>query len=489
MASSLASSGARGAVSSSVSQVAIFLIRMIGLAVLARIIAPTDFGRFVIVFALISLVMGLVWVGLPMAANQASDLTHETQSALMLINALLGLLVGLALFISAPLIGVIYGNDDFEVIGRWLAILPFLGGLQVQLRVNLTRQRRFGTLATTEVVSLIISTGVAITLAIAGWGVWALVAQVLVQAVGDLIFLGVVSRWGPFRPRIHREELRELARFGRNVAIANAIRSLSKGIIIPVAGLSVAPGPIANFNKAHQLAITPAVLAINRSTRVVIPILSALRDDPPRLLAYFRRAHLLLLTVTCTLLLILAGLSSPLINVLLGPGWELTGQLLQILAIGSVFRALSRSVDWIYYSNSGSALALRETLWVYPFVATVTLLGLTSGVTGMAIAYAAAWLVVWPFVLFRAIRSAGGKTTQFFLDAIRTIALLGFPAGLVAYGVSHLISSPGLALTLGAVASLASVGLSTALVPAVRRDIKAVIDVFRLGIGRGKSAP
>jgi PST family polysaccharide transporter len=423
-----------------------------------------------------------------MAANQASHLTHETQSVLMLINAALGLLVSLALFFSAPLIGAVYGNEDFEAITRWLAILPLINGFRVQLRVNLTRQHRFGVLALTEVVSLIISTSVAIVLASMGWGVWALVAQVVLQAVGDLILLGVVGRWRPFRPRLHREELRELARFGRHVAGSNVIRSLSHGIILPVAGLVLPPGPLANFDKANQQAMMPVVFAVHRSSRVAVPILSALRHDPPRLLAYFRRAHLLLVTVMCTMLLILAGLSIPLTYVLLGPGWQLAGQLLQILAIGSVFRALGQSVDWVYYSNSGSGLALRQTLWVFPFVAAVTLLGLLGGVTGMAIAYSAAWLVVWPFLMIRAIRSAGGRATPFLHDAIRTIALLGGPAGLAAYVTTQFISSPGLALALGSLAALGSVALSAALAPAVRRDLRTVIAVFRRGIARRDSS-
>jgi PST family polysaccharide transporter len=481
---SLASSGAQGIVTTGASQVIIFVLRIVGLIVLARLIAPADFGHFIIVSGLTMMVLGLVFVGLPMAANQALNLTRETQTVLMVINTALGLAVSAVLSLSAPLIAAVYAIDELQDIARWLALYPLVSGLRVHLRVHLTRQLRFGVLAVLEVVALAVSTACAIALAVAGFGVLALVSQLLVQSFVELMILIVVSRWRPVRPRLNRHELRELVHFGSHVASANIVRSLSTGAILPIAAFSLTPASLANFDKAHQQAVMPVVFAVTRSGRVAIPVLSALRDDPERLLAYFRRAHLILATVTCTALLVLAGLSVPLVNVLLGPQWQLAGQLLQILAIGNVFRTLAQSLDWIYYSSSNSAHALRATLWAYPFVAVVTLLGLVGGPIGMAMAHATAWIVLWPILTIRAVRVAGGAATPIVRDAVRVISLLGVPAGLAGYGMTHVFSTDALALVFGGLAAVGAMALSAALVPAIRRDIGTVISVIRLGLAR-----
>lgn len=480
----LASSGARGIVATAGSQAVVFVLRMIGLVVLARLITPSDFGHFVTVSALTLMVLGLVFVGLPMAANQSVNLTRETQTVLLLVNAALGTAVTAALFFSAPLIAAFYSNPELEVIARWLALLPLVYGLQSHLRVNLTRHHRFGTLAMLEVVALAISTALAVALAIMGFGVLALVAQLLVQAVLELIMLTALGRLRLTWPRIYRAELRELMRFGSHVASASIIRSLSSGAIMPIAALSLTPASLANFDKAQQQAVTPVVFAVIRSGRVAIPLLSALRDDPPRLLAFFRRAQLVLVTVVCTALMVLAGLSVPLVSLLLGPGWEVAGQILPILAIGNVFRTLVQSLDWMYYSTKRSSQVLRITVWSSPFVAALTLIGLTGGVMGMALANALAWLILWPLLTVRAVRIAGGAAGPFVLDAARSILVLGAPAGFAAYAVTVFVPSDALALGAGSLAAVGTMALSAALVPAIRRDIATVIATIRLGLAR-----
>jgi hypothetical protein len=162
----------------------------------------------------------------------------------------------------------------------------------------------------------------------------------------------------------------------------------------------------------------------------------------------------------------------------------LAGQLLQILAIGNALWVLVKSLDWVYYSNDGSDLALRVTLWARPLITVVTLLGLLGGVTGMAIAYAAMSVALWPILTILAIRSVGGRASPYLLDAVRTLTLVGLPAGLAAHGATYLFSSDVLSLASGLFAATCAMALSAALFPAVRRDVTTVIAVVRLGLAR-----
>ena len=102
------------------------MVRVLGqmatLVVLARLLPPAAFGLLAMVAA-IGLVLDLVKeFGLSSATIQKSDITHAQVSALFWINAGVGTVLAVGLFLAAPLIANFYGQPELESIARWLSI-------------------------------------------------------------------------------------------------------------------------------------------------------------------------------------------------------------------------------------------------------------------------------------------------------------------------------------------------------------------------------
>ena len=138
--------------------------------------------------------------GLSAATIQKPVISQAQVSALFWINAAAGAALGAALLMSAPLLARFYGQPDLEAVTEWLALGFVLSGLTVQHWALLRRQMRFGAIAGLETAADIASFAVAIALAVAGKGYWALVAQRLVSPALLLAGSWTVCRWRPARP-------------------------------------------------------------------------------------------------------------------------------------------------------------------------------------------------------------------------------------------------------------------------------------------------
>src|SRR5512140_2650749 len=88
------------------------LAQMATLVVLARLLPPSAFGLLAMVAA-IGTVLDLVKeFGLSAATIQKQDITHAQVSALFWINASVGTVLGIGLFLAAPLLARFYGQPE-----------------------------------------------------------------------------------------------------------------------------------------------------------------------------------------------------------------------------------------------------------------------------------------------------------------------------------------------------------------------------------------
>src|SRR5271165_555415 len=171
------------------SQGASFLIRIGSVMVLARLLEPKDFGLVGMVTAFTGMLSIFRDFGLSAASVQRADVTDDQTSSLFWINVAVGLVLGLATVCLAPAISSFYHEPRLVWITSVVAAGFVFNGAGVQHSAMLQRQMRFTALSLIDTVSLVVSTGVAIGVAIAGYGYWAIVAMVVCLPVSTTIGL------------------------------------------------------------------------------------------------------------------------------------------------------------------------------------------------------------------------------------------------------------------------------------------------------------
>ena len=484
----LARTAVRGSAASIGGQGFRIVLQLVGLAVLARLLDPADFGVVAMVTAAIGFADILRDFGLSSAAVQAPTVSRGERINLFWANSGLGLLCTLVVAASTPLLVAFYDEPTLVHIVPALSLVLVISGINTQYRADLGREMRFVALASSDVIAQLVGTIVAIVVALAGGGYWAIVAQQLTVALVALVVNVISTRWRPGLPQ-RRTSIRRFFRFGLSVFGTQVLGYASKNADTVALGAFWGPSVLGVYNRAQQIAVVPLNQINGPLTRVALPVLSRAHLDPDRFARATQRAQLAGAYGTATVLAFVAGLAVPLVAVLLGPGWSEVAPILALLAIAGVFRSLSQLAYWIFLASGRPGVQFKLDLWAQPVLVALIVLGASQGALGAAWAAVAVWPVYWIVGLLIASRTAGLAARPLVGRAVRALLGVALPAGLGSWYASRWIDEPLLALAAGVLAGVALVAVVTLLVRPVRRDVAEVVTLVRHAAKRGEKTP
>ena len=146
----------RAGVSKLLGQGAIFVLRLGFVAIMARLLPPEDFGLVAMVIAFTGVYDLFTTAGLSLAAVQRPTITDEQVSTLFWVNILVGALLCLLCFVTAPFLVTFYNEPRLFWVTAALGAGFLFNAVGVQHSALLQRQLRFTDLTTIEVLSLLV---------------------------------------------------------------------------------------------------------------------------------------------------------------------------------------------------------------------------------------------------------------------------------------------------------------------------------------------
>lgn len=306
--------------------------------VLARLLSPADYGLFAIALSVQLVGQNIAELGLPaalvrMQETPSTELQRATIGFLLTVTAAIALAVFLLAFAILPALGA--SSRVLQVIAATLVALPIYAARAVPMAI-FDRELRFGRVAAVEAADTVGFNFFALGAALAGLGVFSLAGAVPVGAV-----LGASVAWlSPSAVRLPRFDLsrvKPLIGFGSRVSVLGVLylgRDLGYVTLIGAIG----GAPMAGFYAmAKRLFSFPTALAA-AVARVMLPTLSQSgRERPERAARMIGQIGLI-----CGLpLALVAGAIQPFIDVVLGPQWLPTTD---IVLYGSLAMMLGASV-------------------------------------------------------------------------------------------------------------------------------------------------
>src|SRR5665647_1176496 len=187
----------RGIGWSATSQIARLLMQILISAILARLLAPSDFGLIAMVTVFSNFVAIFSGFGLASAIVQEREISDEALSSTFWISVGLGALLTIALAASAPLIAAFYSEPRLTPLVVFISTTFFVasfGNVQTGL---LVKSMNFKALAVIGICATGISGPIAIFLAFSGYGVWSLAWYTVLSTSITVVFTWIYSRWVP----------------------------------------------------------------------------------------------------------------------------------------------------------------------------------------------------------------------------------------------------------------------------------------------------
>ena len=445
----------RGGFAKVCAQAANFTLRIGSLMVLARLLDPKDFGLVGMVTAFTGVLNLFRDFGLSAATVQRVDVTDEQISTLFWINILVGVILALSLTALAPVVVGFYHEPHLLWVTIVLSTAFLFNAAGVQHSALLQRQMRFTALATIEIISLITSTSIGISMAVAGFGYWALVATaVSVPLVGTLC-LWQTTGWIPGKPRL-QSGLHSLMRFGGTLTLISVVMYIAYNLEKVLLGRFWGANAVGIYGRAFQLINMPTENLNSSVGEVAFSALSRVQNDPGRFRNYFLKGYSLVLALTIPMTIAVCLFAHDLIFVLLGPKWKDAAEILRLLAPTILIFALINPIGWLIFSLGMVGRSLKATLVFAPLVICGYIMGLPYGPKGVAFGYSAV-MALWavPLIMW-GIHGTVVSFRDIVLAASRPL-VSGIVATALAFGVQFLCGpslSPLPRLILGAIVLL-----------------------------------
>ncbi len=388
-------------------------ITLISVVILARLLTPEDYG----LVAMVTSVTGFIGVfnsmGLSSATIQKHDITNEQISALFWINTGIGAFLMMITVGLAPLIAWFYGKSQLTLIAIAISLNSILNGLGTQHKALMTKQMLFGRLEIINISALIVGIIVSVGMGFAGWGYWALVAGGLVTSAWTTVSLWVAY---PFRPSFFRKSsgIRQLIRFGANVAGFDLVMYLHRNVDNILIGKFWGSEQLGLYNKAYELMMLPIRNIRWPLNSVAFPAMSKLQSDAILFRSYFIKYCSVVAFLSMPIIAFLFICSENIIRLVLGVRWLGSVELFSILAIaGFIQPVVSLRQTVIMASGQGQRLFWLGIMEAAVVVASF-ICGLPWGAKGVAAAYCiATYLILHPSLMY-AFKNTSVKTRDFY---------------------------------------------------------------------------
>lgn len=461
---------------------------------LAKLLGPTEFGLLAMAGVLIAVAQTLIQQGLAAAIVQREQLTARHLDAAFVVLLAAGVLMASLTAAVSPLWALVNRAPGLTVVCLALAPLVLLQGLAVVPEAILRRELQFRAVALRTLLASTLSGVVAVALALAGAGIWALVAQQLVNAVAGLVVLWLVCPWRPSR-RPRPGAIRDLWAFSAHSANAAIGMQLSNKAEIIFTGLFFGPVATGIYRLAARLPDMLLDVTGRSIQQVALPSLARLQSDRRRFAAHLNELQHLGTIAALPVLGVLAAVAEPLIA-LLGPQWDGTATPLRLLclfcAVNSYGILLGPALQAIGQPGKLAALLWSRGLLGLVALAVVGSLltghGDVTGATAVALTAVGLQTVVTTAAIVVCVRRAAGASVRAFLTPTAPAVLAALLAAASPWAVGPLIGAdlpPGLALPVtGAVAA----GLATVLLWCADARLRRLVRT-RLRVSRADPTP
>jgi PST family polysaccharide transporter len=383
-----------GGVFSIASKGIIVFVQVGSQVILARILAPSDFGLVAMVAAFTGFIPVLSDLGTRDAAVQRASITEHEVSALFWLTVGIGAALGLMLAACGPLISSYYDEPRLTDIALLSSVGFAISAASCQHFALLRRAMQFRSIAAVEVAANLLSSIAAIAMALMGAGYWALVAKPVLLATFTLMGVMTACRWWPGIPKL-TQGVKDMLRFGLNITGFTMADYAGRSVDRIAIGKRSGAEPLGYYQQAVFVYDNVLNLLALSLHPVAVASLSKLTDNLPELKRAWSKAIGTLAFFAMPLFGLLAITADDAISLVLGEKWEYTGFLVGILALRGIPHTIERTLGWLHVPAGRADRWMRWGLIGTSIQILALFCGLPFGVLGVVTSY-----VVSMYLLF-----------------------------------------------------------------------------------------
>lgn len=307
--------------------------------ILARILAPSEFGLIAMLSVFISIGSSLMESGLTSSLIRATDADQKDYSTIFFFNLIGSVVIYAIVYFLAPFISLFYHQEILTSVLRVYALSFILNAFFEVQNARLTKDMNFRLQMLIQVPAVLFGGILGVTLAYWGFGVWSLVWMNLFQSFLITVLHWVFSGWRPdfvfdkasFKKHFH---------FGYKMTLSGVLETIYKNIYVLIIGKSYSVTQLGYYSRADSISQLPIGNISAALNKVTYPMFSSISDDDGQLKNVYKKIMQQVIFWNAPALTFLCVIAEPLFRFLLTEKWLPSVPYFQILCIAGIMYPL-----------------------------------------------------------------------------------------------------------------------------------------------------
>ena len=418
------------------------VISLVVAGILARLLSPDDFGIVAVATVIIAFFNLLTDMGVSPAIVQHKSLTKDDLSDIFSFTIWTGIGISILFFASSWIIADYYQSDTLRILCQLLSVNLFFASATIVPGAMFYRNKEFKFIAIRSFVIQISAGAAAVTAALCGAGLYALIINPIVSSV--LIFVISFQRY-PQRLRftLGLRVLRKIFSYSAYQFLFNVINYFSRNLDKLLIGKYMSMSDLGYYEKSYRLMMLPLQNITQVITPVMHPIFSDFQNDKGKLLSSYERIVRFLAFIGLPLSVLLFFTAEEVTLIIFGDQWMPSVPVFRILSLsvgiqiilsssGSIFQAAGDTKNLFMCGLFSSILNVTGILlgifWFGTLEAVATCITLTFTVN-----FAQCYWMMYRMTLHRSLRHFAIQLISPLMVSILLIAVL-YPLSLMTEG-------------------------------------------------------
>lgn len=461
-------------------------LRLLRLVIVARMLAPNDFGLFGIALLAMATLETFSQTGFQTALVQKQGDITLYLDTVWTVSIIRGIALFLILFFAAPYIALFFNTPQASLIIRVVGATLCIGGFANSGIVYFQKELEFNKQFFYQLFITVVDFIVVVVVAGVCKNVWALVFGLLAGSIAGLVTSYVIH---PFRPsfRLDVKRTRELLGYGRWIFGSTILVFLITQGDDAFVGKLLGAAVLGLYQMAYRISNMPATEITHVISQVTFPAYAKIQDDVSRL----REAYVRVLQLTAFLSFPIAGLifvlAPDFTRIFLGEKWLPMVPAMQVLACEGLVRSIAATTGPLFYASGRPKVDTRWQM-IRLFIMALLIYPCTIqwGIVGTSLVVLASILLATIGFSYKAI-TITGCTLKNFSKAVLIPLFNGVMVVVVVFLLKNSIDLPDILgfLVLMGIGGTVYLGLTYLFSRYVAYNIQPLIeDCFTSVIGR-----
>ncbi|XQQ05453.1 MAG: lipopolysaccharide biosynthesis protein [Leptolyngbya sp. IPPAS B-1204] len=355
---------------------------------LARLLTPEAFGLVAMANIFLAFMQIFLQQGFAQSLIQRQDLEPEHIDTAFWTNLAIGACLTAFGLTAAGWVAAQFQQPQLTPILQVLSLLFLITACGNVQQALLERAFNFRATATRALAATLVGGAAGIGLALAGFGVWSLVGQQVIQELTGVLVLWHASDWRP-RFRVSLSHFWQLFHFGMPILGFNFLNFLNSRADDLLIGYFLGAVPLGYYSIAYRILGVMQQLLVQTSQQIALPTFSRLQSDLEQFRQAFYTATQLTSLIAFPIFLGVLVLAPELVVMLFGEQWTPSIPVLQVLSLAGIFQSIS-------FFKSSVFMAMGKpswSLWLSLLTVVLNLIGFSIAVRWGIVAVAAAFVI------------------------------------------------------------------------------------------------